>query len=114
MSQLNMNMHIHMKPSDNDNEGSCYEKNYEGCLSSRSFDDKFCDALDSINNWTFVINDSLVVTKYEDEPVMTKTKKEDTESIENWTFNKTDYGDVNGVEEDPAIIKEERKSKHCQ
>ena len=108
MSQLNM--HMSMRPSDSENEGSSYEKNYEGCLSSRSFYDKFCDALDSINNWTFDNIDSLVDTEYENEHVLKKIKMEDTECIENWTFHKTDTEDDNGFEEDPEIIKEERKS----
>jgi hypothetical protein len=105
-------MHISISPSDNEKERSSQEKNDEGCLSGRGSDDKFCDALDAINNWTFDNNDSLVYTEYENEPVLTKTKKEDTDYIENWTFNQTDSDDDNGFEVDPEIVKEERKSKH--
>ena len=89
-----------MRPLNNVKETSTCEETDEGF---------FCDTLDSIKNWTFHNNDSLVDTVYGDEPVFMKIRKEDTESIENWTFDETDSEEDSGNDEDPEFIQEEEE-----
>jgi hypothetical protein len=92
-----------MGPSNNIKETSLFAETDEGF---------FCDTLDSIKNWTYHHNDSLLDTIYEDEPVFIKIKKEDTESMVNWTFDETDSEEDSGNDEDPELIQEERESKY--